>query len=284
MEPTSKINTLFIVGPTASGKSALSIELAKNLGAEIICADSQTLRRGMDIGTAKPTPKERQMIVHHMLDCIDPYEDYNLSMFLRDSRKILQDIHARGKRAIVVGGTGLYTDALYFNFELPDISANHIEGMTVEELRDHILKIGLAVPKNSSNPRHLINTIKRNGKVGVKGKPIAGSLIIGINPGREMLIDRINARVDAMFENGFIDEVKAVLSEYGEPPDDFDAIGYRIAYRYIKNEIDIDEAKALFKIADRQYAKRQMSWYKRNEDIVWFSSPEDAKSFILKRA
>lgn len=284
MEPTSKINTLFIVGPTASGKSALSIELAKNLGAEIICADSQTLRRGMDIGTAKPTPKERQMIVHHMLDCIDPYEDYNLSMFLRDSRKILQDIHARGKRAIVVGGTGLYTDALYFNFELPDISINHIEGMTVEELRDHILKIGLTIPKNSSNPRHLINTIKRNGKVGAKGKPTAGSLIIGINPGREVLINRINVRVDAMFENGFIDEVKAVLKKYGEPPHNFDAIGYRIAYRYIKNEIDMDETKALFKIADRQYAKRQMSWYKRNQDIIWFSSPEDAKSFILKRA
>jgi tRNA dimethylallyltransferase len=283
MESISKIDTIYIVGPTASGKSALSIELAKELGAEIICADSQTLRRGMDIGTAKPTPSEREGIPHHMLDCIDPYDSYNLSMFLKDSRRALRDIHARGKQAIIVGGTGLYTDALYFNFQLPDISDARFGDMSIEELRSRILELGLALPQNSLNPRHLINTIRRNGARGGRNCPDPSAMIFGINPGREVLIERINRRVDAMFDVGFIDEVRSLLDAYGVPPRDFDAIGYRIAYRYIKNEIDVDEAKALFKIADRQYAKRQMSWYRRNSDIVWFASPDTAKSFILDR-
>lgn len=280
----SKTKTIFIVGPTASGKSALSIELATLMDAEIICADSQTVRRGMDIGTAKPTAVERARITHHMLDVIDPYEPYSLAAFLEQSRLILSDVKARGKSAIIVGGTGLYSDALYFNFELPRLSDVEPDGLDTEELQLLLRGMGYEFPENKENPRHLINTIKRRGEKGKSGVPMQDSLIVGINPGREVLLDRINARVDTMFDLGFMDEVRSIIDTYGEPPREFDAIGYRIAHRLIKGEVTELEAKELFKIADRQYAKRQLSWYKRNQDIEWFTSPDEAKTFILKEA
>jgi tRNA dimethylallyltransferase len=276
------VKTVFIVGPTASGKSALAIELAKKMDGEIICADSQTLRRGMDIGTAKPSITDRAEVPHHLLDCIDPYEPYNLSLFIGQAREVLKDIHARQKLAIIVGGTGLYTDALYFNFKLPTLRESKIPHMNIDELQAMIKSKGFKIPENSLNMRHLINVVKRAGSIGEKGDAMEDALIVGINPGREVLVKRINSRVDLMFKNGFINEVKELIKQYGKPTRAFDAIGYKIAYRFLNEEITIEEAIELFKIADRQYAKRQMSWYARNKDIVWFSSPDDAKTFILE--
>ena len=280
----SNFQSIFIVGPTASGKSDLSIELAELLGAEIICADSQTIRRKMDIGTAKPTESGRARVPHHMLDIIDPYEPYSLALFLEQTRPVLDDIKARGKKTIIVGGTGLYSDALYFNFELPELSLAELGVLETAELQSLVRDMGYSLPENKENPRHLVNTIKRGGRTGKKGRPMQDSLIIGINPGREVLIERINARVDIMFELGFVDEVRAIIDMYGEPSREFDAIGYRIAHRLTKGEINELEARELFKSADRQYAKRQLSWYKRNPDIVWFSSPDEAKTFIIEQA
>ena len=274
--------TIYIVGPTASGKSAVSIELAKEFNAEILCADSQTVRRAMNIGTAKPTLDEQSGVVHHMLDIIDPYEPYSLSLFLEQSRATMRDIYSRRKNLIVVGGTGLYTDALYFEFSLPKLTDTDLGDMSTDDLQTIILEEDLPIPANDNNPRHLINTIKRGGVVGKKNKPDDSSIIVGINPGREVIIERINERIDQMFDRGFMDEVRGILEAYGEPPREFDAIGYRIAHRVTRGEITEQEARELFKIADRQYAKRQMSWYKRNQDIRWFSSPQEAKTFILE--
>ncbi len=282
-------NILYIVGPTASGKTALSIDLAKELNAEIFCADSQTVRRDMDIGTAKPTGAEMRGIVHHMLDIIGPYEEFNLKDFIDRAVYIINDIHKRNKNVIVVGGTGLYIDALFFEFVLPalpnssNVELSDLNYQSVESLQNIIIEKGLSMPANSSNARHLINVILRAGHLGEKNIPDEKSVIIGINPGREVLLSRINARVDSMFDHGFIEEVKGIVEKYGKPPRSFDAIGYRIVMRLLDGEVDESQARELFKIADRQYAKRQVSWFKRNSHIKWFESPVEAKEYILKK-
>jgi tRNA dimethylallyltransferase len=284
----SKYDTLYIVGPTASGKTALSVALAKALGAEIVCADSQTIRRGMNIGTAKPTQKEMANIPHHLLDIIDPYEQYSLADYQKVAQDVVKDIHSRGKIALVVGGTGLYIDSLYYKYKLPHLArrlpatGRLLARLSVEELQQEIVDSGLEMPENRLNSRHLVNTILRSGEKGMRGEPSKTSIIVGINPERQILVDRIDRRVDLMFENGFVEEVKSLIATYGRPPEQFDAIGYRIVLRMLDGGITEIEAKELFKIADRQYAKRQLSWFKRNKNIVWFSSPEEAKTFILE--
>jgi tRNA dimethylallyltransferase len=281
------VDTIYIVGPTASGKTGLSLEIAQTLPTEIVCADSQTIRQDLDIGTAKPTQEERSFAPHHMLDIIGPYENYSVYDFQHQAKNIITDIHKRNKLAIIVGGTGLYIDSLYYDYQLSDRVINpdyhdELSGLSVELLQEMIIEQGIAMPPNDRNPRHLIGALLRSGINGQKGAPSERSIIVGINPGRDVVVDRINSRVESMFENGFIDEVRSVIEKYGQPPKVFDAIGYRIAARYLSDEITLDEAKELFKIADRQYAKRQMSWFNRNTNIHWFASPEEAKAYILE--
>lgn len=280
-----KPRTIYIVGPTASGKTALSIELAKLLDAEIVCADSQTIRKGMDIGTAKPKPEEMDGVPHHLLNIIAPYDDYSALQFQKLAKYTVKDIHKRHKNVIIVGGTGLYIDSLFFDFNFPAISPElgrrEFDAMTVEELQELIKKLELPLPTNARNKRHLVNALLRGGKSGDSSAPSPGSVIIGISPPRELLLGRIDIRVEQMFSDGFVDEVQGIIAMYGRPTREFDAIGYRIALRFIDGEITEDEAKELFKIAHRQYAKRQMSWFKRNSHIVWFESPEKAKEYIL---
>lgn len=272
--------TIFIVGPTASGKTALAIRLAKLLDGEIVCADSQTVRREMNIGTAKPTLAEMEGIPHHCLDLVEPYEEFSLYQYQSLAKKSIEGIQARGKRPIVVGGTGLYIDALYFDFELPEIeqreNAEEYNNLSVDELQQKIKIACLEMPENDKNPRHLINVLLRAGQSGRQNKPAEGTIIIGLRPERSVLVGRINARVEAMYDGGFVEEVKMIVSKYGRPPRNFDGIGYRIVMRYLDGEVTLDEAKELNKIADRQYAKRQMSWFKRNDNIEWFETPEKA--------
>ncbi len=278
------VSTIFVVGPTASGKSELAMRLAEELDGEIICADSQTIRRGMDIGTAKPTAEDQARVPHHLLDIIDPYQEFSLAQYLEVARRALDDIHSRGKRAIVVGGTGLYIDALYYQFQLPKTMTRDtfdFESSSIPVLQDYIKQHDLVMPTNDLNKRHLINVILRDGDVGSRNAPLPNSLIVGINPGREVLIERINRRVDVMFDGGFIDEVKQLIKIYGQPPREFDAIGYKIAMKYLNGVATPDEAKAEFKLRDRQYAKRQISWLKRNPDIKWFESAESAYLGIM---
>ncbi len=325
--------TIYIVGPTASGKTALSIDLALAIDAEIICADSQTIRREMNIGTAKPSIDEMKGIPHHLLDQIDPYDEYSLAVYQKTAKSAIDDISSRGKKVIIVGGTGLYINSQYFNYKLPklqnpqtlqtprtlpklpkestveitvestveiiepsiepiepsaiSIARSHLATrcdlamLSVEELQSLIIGRSLELPRNNQNPRHLANVLLRNGSVGSRDQPAHGSIIVGVNPGREVLINRINSRVDKMFESGFVDEVRGIVTRHGRPPRSFDAIGYRIVMRMLDGEISEDIAKELFKIADRQYAKRQLSWFKRNENVIWFESPELAKNYIL---
>jgi tRNA dimethylallyltransferase len=279
--------TIYIVGPTASGKSALAIWLAELHGnAEIVCADSQTVRRMMDIGTAKPTPEDQKRIRHHCLDLIDPYDDFSLHNYLSRARESLRTIHDAGKMAILVGGSGLYVDALYYNFVLPntiessDQNRQRYESMSIDELTEEIVDKQLPLPENKYNKRHLMNTLLRNGILGAMNEPKSGSVIIGLNPPKEVLWPRLLQRTEQMFRDGFLSEVEGIIARYGAPPKSFDAIAYRVAMEVIEGGISVDEAINRIHIAERQYAKRQITWFKRNEHILWFTEADKAKQYL----
>lgn len=275
------------MGPTASGKSNLAMNIAREINGEIVCADSQTLRRDLDIGTAKPSSQDRKEIPHHLLNVIGPYDRFSVNKFKSMATEKIHDIQNRGKIPIIVGGSGLYVDSLFFDFNLENELDNieykqKLEKMSVEKLRKIIVDSKYPMPKNKENPRHLIGVILRKGVVNENRTPVKGAKIYGILPDDEKLKKRINDRVDLMFKNGFIDEVEKVVKKYGQPPKNLDAIGYPIGSEYIDGDISLDEAEEKFKIAHWQYSRRQKSWFKRNPYIVWFDSSEQAMNTIIK--
>lgn len=278
---TSKI--LFVVGATATGKSDLAMRAAELLDGEIICADSQTLRCDLDVGTAKPSKEDQLAIPHHMLDVIDPYDRFSVAEFQRRSKEIIRDIQNRGRLPIVVGGTGLYVDSLFFDYDL-DSRENAVdpklEQMSVERLQNIIQANGWQLPDNESNPRHLVGVIMRKGRMPANTKPITDAVIVGMTKEDQVLKDRIKDRIDSMFEQGLVEEVKKVLLKYGPPPRKFDAICYPIITRYLDGEITKAEAKMLFSRGDWQYARRQKAWFKRNKHIEWFTEADRALEYI----
>lgn len=237
-----------IVGPTASGKTALAIELALQLDGEIICADSRTVYKGMDIGTAKPTPEERAKIPHHLLDVVDPDEDFTVADFKRLAEAAIKDIKSRGKLPIMVGGSGLYIDAVLFDYQFASEDA----------------------PRDSKNPRHLSKDVSRQ-----KNNLREDAIVIGLEVSRDVLKQRIADRVDGMVDGGFLDEVTQLSANF---PDSkaLHAPGYKAFLEYLNGRLTLLEAKALFIKNDYQLAKRQMTWFKRNPSIQWVGHPSEA--------
>jgi tRNA dimethylallyltransferase len=284
MEPRPII---FIVGPTASGKSSLSMELARRIDGEIVCADSQTIRTAMDIGTAKPSKEDQAEIKHHMLDIIGPYDDYSVNKFKAEAVRAIEGILSRSKTPIIVGGTGLYINSLFFDYDVEEISPDSIERkqklekMSVTELQKIITNMNYSMPTNHENPRHLIGTIMRCGKSPKSTQPIVGAKIFGLMPDDETLKSRIDKRVDQMFASGFVDEVESLVKTYGRPKQRMDAIGYPIVMRFLDGEISLDEATELFKTAHWQYARRQKSWFKTNPYITWLNNDSDGLDTII---
>lgn len=244
-----------IVGPTASGKSDLAMMIAKKYGGEIISADSQTIRRDMDIGTAKPSASDRRAVKHHLLDIVGPYDDFNAAQFQNLAKKAIEEIARRGKLSILAGGTGLYVDALLYDFKFSKESAR----------------------RDEQNPRHLAKDAPSK-----REKLRPNTLIIGLEINKEELKERIERRVEQIFEQGFIQEVKSLIKKHGPPPKRFDAIGYSIILSNTDSEGRVDElaAKERFAIADRQYAKRQLTWFKRNKDINWIKNYHQADELV----
>lgn len=270
--------TVFIVGPTGSGKSTAAMKLAQEFNGEIICADSQTIRKGLDIGTAKPTAHDQASVPHHLLDAIEPYERFSVAQFKLLAQKALHSIRQKGKLPLVVGGTGLYIDALYYDYSLDehqDVKKRQAyESASVDELQNIIKQNNWELPRNSTNPRHLIGVIMRQGASPADNEPLLNSLLLGILPSDDELRKRVDERIEHMFTIGLIDEVQRIVKTYGEPPDKLDAIGYPIVYKYIKSELTLAETKEALKRAHWQYARRQKMWFKRNKSIQWFGSAE----------
>lgn len=275
-----KQQVLFIVGPTASGKSSVAMEIARKYRGEIICADSQTVRSDLDIGTAKPSKEDRSEIPHHMLDVIEPYAEFSVTQFQTMAQESISAILDRGNLPIVVGGTGLYIDSLFFNYDLETETKNdtykpELQNKTVEELQELIREKGYTLPENKGNPRHLIGVLLRQNRNNKNVEPIENAYIFGLLPEDDELKKRIHSRAESMFEQGFLDEVTAVIEKYGDPPKRLDAIGYPLAARYIHGEVSLDKMKELFKRGHWQYVRRQKSWFKRNPYIKWSSTSDN---------
>ncbi|HKU19237.1 MAG TPA: tRNA (adenosine(37)-N6)-dimethylallyltransferase MiaA [Candidatus Saccharimonadales bacterium] len=275
---------IVIVGQTASGKSALGLRLALECNGEIIAADSRTVYKGMDIGTAKPTAEERRMVPHHLIDVVSPDEPFTVADFQRQARRAIDTIAACGHIPFIVGGSGLYVDALLYNFSFrPPAQPNagqSLECLSISELQSQIIDRQLPMPINRENRRHLMRTLQTNGLAASREELRPNTLILGIRREREELLASIARRVDAMVESGFVDEVRRLAEHYGWDTPALQAPGYRAFRMYLAGSISLDQAKQDFIHNDAQYAKRQQTWFKRNPDINWISKMEEAVDLV----
>lgn len=281
---------IVIVGQTASGKTAASIEIAEKFRGEIICADSRTVYRHMDIGTAKPTKAEQNMIPHHLIDVVEPNQGFSVAEFKRLSEKCIQEINDRGKVPIVVGGSGLYIDSLLYNFQFTERDNSSLRAelgsFNDEELTTYINNNNIDVTKvNTKNRRHLINYLARGATTPKNTSLRNDTIILGIKLDKEVLRRRIEQRVDEMFRFGFLDEVKVLANTYGWDNASMTGIGYKIARGYFSGQVTEQEVKDAFIRRDLSLAKRQRTWFKRNKNIRWFDSPskliDEAGKFIV---
>ena len=287
----NKPDVIAIVGATASGKTAYSIELAKEIDGEIISADSRLVYKGFNIGAAKPTIEERQGIPHYMIDIVEPDFEYSAGLYKQQAKKIINDIIKRGKTPIIAGGTGLYIDILLKNYDLPEIPADRplreeLQKYTKDDLYNKLLELdsdaGEIIDKNDSKKIiRAIEIIKTTGKSLKNSRGIKPSEYnikwIGKNFDRKTLYERIDKRVDIMVENGLVEETKGLLDKYGDIPNITSTIGYREISGYLYDKYSLEEGIALLKKNTRNYAKRQLTWFRKNPDIIWDVYPETLK-------
>lgn len=297
-----------ITGPTASGKTALSLQIAKDLKGEIICADSMTVYRGMDIGTDKPTILTRNVtqntknncyeingICHHLLDIADPDEEFNVAEFQKTVKEIVAEIHARGNIPLLVGGSTMYIDAFVYGYEIPSAKPDYdlrekFESKTAEELFEDLIKIDPDAEwtVDRHNKRRVIRALEVSIKTGIpfthqkKKNDLAENILyLAITRPREELYADINRRVDEMMEAGFLDEVKRLFKKYDHNTA-MQAAGYKQLIKYLDGELTLSEAIEKTKQVHRNYAKRQMTWLNRNKDVVWVNSKNQAENIIKK--
>ncbi len=284
---------IVICGPTASGKTALSIELAKKINGEIISADSMQIYKDMNIGSAKATKEEMQDIPHYLLDFVSPDVRYSVAEYKQQAELTIQDIINRGKFPIIVGGTGLYIDSLIYRIEYQDIEIDEMyreelerkaenEGLEVlYEMAKKIDPDAMKVISNKDRKRiiRVLEIYHKTGKTktqmekdsrknGVKYEYI----VFALNMDREKLYDRINQRVDIMIEQGLIEEVQNLLAKYEKFPTAMQGLGYKEIKEYLDGILTIDEAIDKLKQETRRYAKRQLTWFRKNKQTIWLDA------------
>jgi tRNA dimethylallyltransferase len=284
-----------IVGPTASGKSAIALHLARELGGEIVNADSRQIYRGMDIGTAKPSIAERKVVRHHLFDIADPAEGYSLALYRSQARVALESIWDRNAFAWLVGGTGQYIWALLENWQVPDVAPNEglradLAAFAAEHGADALhARLALVDPVAAGrldprNVRRVVRALEVEHETGVpistwqkKGSPDFEYLLFGIDVPRDELRDRIDRRVDAMFAAGFVDEVKTLLaSAVSADAPAMSSIGYRQVVAYLAGESTLDDALAATKRATWLLARGQQQWFRRDDPrITWVHDASD---------
>ncbi len=283
-----KPSLIVVVGPTASGKSNLALKIALEFKGEIICADSRTIYRGMDIGTAKPLFSEQQKIKHYLLDVTEPGEVFSVADFQKLAQKAVGEIQKAGALPVVTGGTGLYIDALLFDYDFAGDRAvhntNELEGFDLPALQAKATELGMEVPSGTwLNPRHLRSFIARGGTARRRTVPDKTTLVVGLRPDRATLYRRIEQRVGAMFEAGLLQEVEGLARAYGWDNEAMTGIGYREFKPYFDEVASLEQVKAAIVQNTKAYAKRQLTWFKRHPFIQWFDSPEAAYTYICER-
>jgi tRNA dimethylallyltransferase len=279
------IDLLAVVGETASGKSALALQLAKQFNGEIIAADAWTVYRGFDIGTAKPSAAEQAEVVHHMIDVADPVKGFSAAVFKRLATPIIEDIQKRGKLPILVGGSGLYIDSILYDYsflEKPPVALRaELNDLTIAELLERAEQKGLDVSSiDIHNKRRIIRLIENNGQMPTKSEIRPGVLIIGIQPPREELHTRIEKRVDAMLGAGLEQEATSLAAQYGWEAEAMKGIGYREFRDYINGAKSLAETRARIISSTTQLAKKQRTWFARNKSIQWFTTPVNYQSVV----
>lgn len=273
---------IVIVGPTASGKTALSIDVARRFNGEVIAADSRTVFRDMNIGTAKPTLEERRGIQHWGFDLVAPGERYTAAAFQKYAVRTIADIRARGKVPIIVGGTGLYVDGIVFNFDYPtevdSALREQFEAMTTEQLYRYCTENAIALPTNYKNRRHLLQSIlQANVKRSRRDRPIVNAYMFGVAVDKSVLRTRINARAEQMFADGVVGEAKRLGDMYGWDNEAMRGNTYPLLRRYLAGDASEAEVYEAFRYRDWQLAKRQMTWFRRNPYISWGTSNDIAR-------
>lgn len=288
-----KPEVIVICGPTASGKTALSIELAKRINGEIISADSMQIYKDMDIGTAKPTAEEMGDIKHYLIDCISPDVRYSVADFKKDAINAIEEIVSKGKRPIVVGGTGLYVDSLIYGIDYNEVKTDlnyrdYLEKVIEEKGLDHLYNKACeidpeAMNKISKNDKKRIcrvleiykSTGKTKTQLEIESRQKESKYefdVFAINMERSVLYERINKRVDIMINNGLIDEVKNLIGKYEKIPTAMQGLGYKEVVQYFDGIYSKEEMIDKIKMESRRYAKRQITWFKRNKSIHWLDA------------
>lgn len=270
---------IVITGPTAVGKTKLSIELAKRYNGEIINADAVQVYKGLDIGSAKVTEEEKEGIPHHLFDIKEVDEEYTIYHYQKDCRKLIKEVQGRGKTPILVGGTGLYIKAALYDYKLTEEKeTNTYDNLTDEELYNKLLEVDKDIVIDKNNRRRLIRALnyhKENNKsinTNTTNKLLYDAIFIGLTTDRRILYDKINNRVDIMIKDGLLNEVKAFYDKNVRTKPLLNAIGYREIYSYFDGNISLEEATDKIKQNSRHYAKRQYTFFNHQLPIVWFET------------
>ncbi|MGG0459461.1 tRNA (adenosine(37)-N6)-dimethylallyltransferase MiaA [Bacillus mycoides] len=292
-----------IIGPTAVGKTKLSIDLAKALNGEIISGDSMQIYHTMDIGTAKVTTDEMDGIPHYMIDIKDPEDSFSVAEFQERVRKCIREITERGKLPIIVGGTGLYIQSVLFDYQFTDEAGDatyreQMEKLALERGVEYIHKKLQEVDPESAERIHANNVrrvIRALEIFHTTGEKMSNQLekqenellydvsLIGLTMDREMLYDRINLRVNLMIEQGLLEEVKGLHERGVRDCQSIQAIGYKEIYDYFENRVSLEEAVSQLKTNSRRYAKRQLTWFRNKMDVAWFDVTDGEKTSEILR-
>ena len=296
----NKPKVIVICGPTASGKTALSIQLAQKINGEIISSDSMQIYKNMNIGTAKPDKQEMQGIKHYLLDFVEPNQRYSVADYKKDAENAIEDILQKGKVPIIVGGTGLYVDSLIYGIEYPNIEFDEnyrkklekrAEKEGLEKLYEEARKIDpQAMEKISRNDQkrilRVLEIYNATGKTKTeqeiesrKNEVKYDYRVFAINMDREKLYDRINKRVDIMIQKGLIEEVENLLKKYNEFPTAMQVLGYKEVVEYIQGKVLKEDMIENIKRESRRYAKRQITWFKKNKQTIWIG-PNDLQMIL----
>jgi tRNA dimethylallyltransferase len=286
MDSTTVPPLVVILGPTGSGKSALAMQAAKLLGGEIICADSRTVYKGMDIGTAKPSKADCAEVPHHLLDVVEPDKRFTASDFQDLANKAIEEIWQRGHLPIMVGGTGLYINSVLFGYQFgADVDAGFrvaLNRMSVDKLKEYCRKFNIEIPVNENNKRHLVRAIEQNGINRNSYRSIRdNTLVLGLDVERDVLKKRLQARAIEMLKQNVVTEATILASKYGWECEALTGNIYRTLHKLIDGELSEKQAIERIVITDMQLAKRQITWHKRNEHIFWSNSKEELMQKIL---
>lgn len=279
---------IVIVGPTASGKTALAVRLAHRFNGEIICADSRTVYKEMDIGTAKPTASERALVPHWGLDLVNPGDYFSVADFKLYAQQKIAEIRGRNHIPFLVGGTGLYVDGIIFDFNFA-VQANSerrakLDMMTIDQLHKYCSDNNITMPENRLNRRYVIRAIERKDDVLIKKQRVAkGVVIVGISTTKQILQQRITERTEQLLTDNVVDEAIKLGKKYGWRSEAMTGNVYPLVEEYIHGKINNDELRQRIISSDRRLAKRQMTWFRRNPYIEWcnLSSAEHYLSQIL---